>query len=474
MTLNIQVPPTYPEERAYIIDVIFNEFLGLDYRTETVDGYETIISLRGDPLSKKIILPDVLFQTLSCDWLTPKALPVQPLECFVISEYPAFDACLVDNKLPVLFGKRLSDGVFVKETEEGIYLGIDILGSAFFMLTRFEEIIKQDRDSRERFPARASIAFQENFLTRPIINEYLELLWQLFQRPWPNLARKLRLPRILLSHDVDIPLCISGFSLPHVIRASAGDIFVRKDVRLAMRRLLAIASVYNGNLDKDICNTFDFLMTVSESFSLESTFYFITDHSKREIEDPSYEFNSAWIKQLLSEIHNRGHKIGLHPSYSTFRDLVKTRHEWGILRDLCNEMCIDQISWGGRQHYLRWENPTNWQIWDDIGIDYDDTLTFPEQVGFRCGICYEYPVFNLKTRQRLRLHEGPLIIMEGTLFDYMKLSFGSSFQLIKQLYAVCKKFRGDFTFLWHNHNLISKRQRAWYKEIIAYICDDTI
>lgn len=71
-----------------------------------------------------------------------------------------------------------------------VKLGLDIFGSAFFMLTRYEEVVKSVKDEHERFQARASLAYQEGFLERPIVNEYLEILWWSMKRLWPNLERK--------------------------------------------------------------------------------------------------------------------------------------------------------------------------------------------------------------------------------------------------------------------------------------------
>jgi len=66
--LKIKVPPSYPKERAYIIDVIFNVFLGLDYQTEIENRSNTLIS--SDHLNS-VILPDILFQCSREKWLTP-------------------------------------------------------------------------------------------------------------------------------------------------------------------------------------------------------------------------------------------------------------------------------------------------------------------------------------------------------------------------------------------------------------------
>ena len=128
-----------------------------------------------------------------------------------------------------------------------------------------------------------------------------------------------------------------------------------------------------------------------------------------------------------------------------------------------------QTRWGGRQHYLRWENPVTWKTWEDARIDYDATLGYAEQAGFRCGVCYEYRVYDLKRRCLLHLTERPLIAMDATLFEYMKLSYDQAEELIDSLAAACSLFAGEFTLLWHNDNLYSKDQCLFYEKIISKI-----
>ena len=53
------------------------------------------------------------------------------------------------------------------------------------MLSRYEEAVLLDRDDHDRFPATASIAYKTGFLDRPIIDEYVEILWVAMKRVWP-------------------------------------------------------------------------------------------------------------------------------------------------------------------------------------------------------------------------------------------------------------------------------------------------
>jgi len=124
---------------------------------------------------------------------------------------------------------------------------------------------------------------------------------------------------------------------------------------------------------------------------------------------------------------------------------------------------------GGRQHYLRWEAPTTWRIWDELGLTYDSTVGFPYAPGFRAGICYKYPVFDLLERTKLRLIERPLLFMETSMLtpDCSDADAHRLVECIVKYSAICRMHDGDLTILWHNSNLRSARHRRLYGQVIA-------
>lgn len=63
------------------------------------------------------------------------------------------------------------------------------------------------------------------------------------------------------------------------------------------------------------------------------------------------------------------------------------------------------------QYFFPWETPTTFQNWQDAGLNYDTTLSFAtlsfaDVAGFRCGVCYEFPTFNLKNSPLLKLRNA--------------------------------------------------------------------
>ena len=102
-------------------------------------------------------------------------------------------------------------------------------------------------------------------------------------------------------------------------------------------------------------------MDLSETKNLVSAFYFICGRTNH-IYDPDYKINDPKITNLIKNIHKRGHEIGLHPSYDTYQSPRLIKKEAELLKKICYEQGVIQKKWGGRMHYLRWENTTTLHV----------------------------------------------------------------------------------------------------------------
>lgn len=129
---------------------------------------------------------------------------------------------------------------------------------------------------------------------------------------------------------------------------------------------------------------------------------------------------------------------------------------------------IRQIEIGGRQHYLRWETPTTARTYEAAGLGQDSTLTFADRTGFRCGTCHDYPFFDVHERRALRIIEQPLVLMEGTVMEFMRLGdSNAALEKMMRLKETCQRFDGTFTLLWHNSYLETQRKRDCYLALLS-------
>ena len=178
------------------------------------------------------------------------------------------------NGQPVLFGST-----DIKISDDNIFVGADIFAATFFMLTRWEEFVIEERDLHNRFPGSSSLAFKNNFLDRPVVNEYADLLWELLLKIGYKGQRRKREFTVVPTHDIDQLLFWDTRTRKNIFRNLTGDLFKRKIPVLALQRIKSYCeSFYNKK--KDPNNSFDYFMNLAEKINVKAIFYFLAGGEK--------------------------------------------------------------------------------------------------------------------------------------------------------------------------------------------------
>jgi hypothetical protein len=460
--IKITIPNNNIVERKYIIDIIFNEFLGLNYkvevRNEEGEG-DWVIELRN---GARITFEDHFFNK------NPKELEYlkfNNIPNHIAYEQKTNNQFIPENNIPIIFGVPK-----LNIQSSSLICGIDIFSSSFFMLTRWEEYVNKVRDEEDRFPATESLAYKQDFLDRPIVNEYIEMLKNMLLKLDNSLKFKSHVPKLFISCDVDEPYDCSIQNIGRLIRACAGDILKRKNIKEFVKRVkrYSLKKIGKYNYKDDENYTFDWYMDVCEKAGIKAAFYFIP--TSKEPKNGCYELQDKRIQNLLKLIDSRGHEIGVHGSYQTYQDKQKAKLQKEMLEDTLKSLGISQKVVGNRQHYLMWDSSLTPQVLEYAGFQYDTTGSYADRPGFRYGVCYEFSMFDFLNRKKLTIKERPLIVMEFSIIDdiFMGLGFSEeALQIMKKLKERCYKYKGNFTLLWHNNHLKTKEAKKMFEVIIS-------
>ena len=382
----------------------------------------------------------------SGDYLKPASLPRTPLQRH--------------DGLPVIYAGR-GAAQWIRQSEGLVETNIDILASCFFMVSRYEEVVLDVKDEHDRFPASASLAYKEGFLDRPVVNEYMELLWGWMQALAPGLKRRALWPQnsdfaVCLTHDVDV---LRKYSAVPPVLPIAGLILRQRKPGQGLK----MATDYLGTLlhvKKDPLDTFDYMLDLERSYGFRSSFYFMVGGDSTF--DNRYSVTDRGVVKLIRKIEDRGCEVGLHPSYDSYKQADYTVAEKRALDEV-----VGSTDYGCRQHYLRWRTPDTWRCQEGAGLLYDTTLSFADHAGFRCGFCLPYRPFDVLQNRTVDIWELPLTVQEGTLAGaaYQNLGPEEAYADTVQLIQAAKACHGVFVLLWHNSSLDPDGPWAGWNEV---------
>lgn len=378
-----------------------------------------------------------------------------------------WDNSLLDKNLPAPGLSEIKEKI-IQQTQEGYLINYDILGLIYWVFNRLEELGHSDLDSQSRFSAYSSHAYKNSYLERPIVDEWLIILSQVVKRLWPKCKLINSNFKIKLSHDVDI---VSRYHFASPLIATKRliiDIIKLRNFRSSLSSFRGYCFKHKELSKYDIYNTFDWIMRQSEDKGLKSTFYFLCGQTSQKY-DAEYDIKHPIIRKLMRNIHERGHEIGLHPSYNSYQDPKVITSELEKLKGIFQEEDIHQNFLGSRMHYLRWRHPVTLINLEKAQLSHDSTMTYANLAGFRCGTCREFPGFDPIKNKILKIRIRPLIAMEHTVIakGYMGLGVSKeAFDKFIQLKNACKAVKGDFTLLWHNNQLATSKQKELYSSLL--------
>lgn len=358
-------------------------------------------------------------------------------------------ALIPDFKIPFSSDAKQQTGpLFALRNEECAECAVDLPVSTLLTLSRYEETLPGPRDEHGRFSAYSSIAWNEGFLHRPIVDEYGLALEQALIYLLPGWRPQERRLRVKLGHDVD------EIGVPFSLRSALGHTLRRKHPLATIRDLLAsstgVDTTYQVYLRR--------VVELSIDRGLHSAVYWKA--SDLGPYDSGYDPHHKQIALLIEAFRSRDVEMGIHPGYGSFDSPAQLRAEVAVLRQLLGE---DRL--GGRQDYLRWK-PETWLLWDSLGLAYDASVGFADQIGFRAGTSYPYRPWLLSQSREADLLEIPLLAMDSTLQGYMKLQPDQALSKLRDCVARCRAVGGVFTLVWHNTKLMETSYTRIYRQLL--------
>ncbi len=365
------------------------------------------------------------------------------------------------DDIPILFPGDRDEGIYTfnKGTLEFHH---DILKSAFYLLSGYQEYASCKKDKLGRFPYDESIQYKLGFLHKPIVNYFFEWIGKGIEEYC--LYHKLPFKKKELFKNF-------GFFLTHDIdRIDKYNFHLTKNKlkNKKLKEFFHYALKFLNPFDHDNPYwSFDYLLELNKKYDMTSTYFFL-NRGVRHI-DSYYHYSMKRISKLIKRLEENNCEIGLHGTVKSADDSQVMQKNLDELNKVSKKPVI-----GNRQHRLSYIHPLTIKLLGERAIKYDSTLGFAGHEGFRNSYCLPFHLYDFENDEMLPLWEIPLIVMDSTIFDYRKLSYKKAHQSIKNILGEINRFNGIFTLLWHN-SYCDKEARpgicGFYDSILKMIHD---
>ncbi|PID70967.1 MAG: hypothetical protein CR985_02160 [Flavobacteriales bacterium] len=338
-------------------------------------------------------------------------------------------------------------------TTEKASVPFDIFAAGFYLLSRYEEYLPHVKDQHNRYPAKESLAFRENFLDIPIIDRWAYQFKAVILEKYPDFVFKKRKFKYISTIDIDIAYAFKHKGMLRTLSGYIKDVF---SLRLAD---LWYRTMVNLGMAQDPFDNYDDLLYFQKQYHLETIFFFTV--GRYTTFDKNISFRNATYRSLIKSVADYI-PVGLHPSYFTAKDEAMLKMEKKRLESIVNRS-IEK----SRQHYLRFNIPETYQYLINLEIKEDYTMGYAAHYGFRAGTCTPFYFYDLDYEIQTPLKIYPFAVMDGTLRDYLDLSPKRAYETIIKLAREVQLVEGTFITIFHNETLSNiGRWRRWKKMYI--------
>ncbi|MAZ26373.1 MAG: hypothetical protein CL868_04750 [Cytophagaceae bacterium] len=320
----------------------------------------------------------------------------------------------------------------------------DIFAAAFVLLSRYEEYLPHVKDENGRFPATESLAHQEKFLTRPVIDMWALRFKEVLQTAYPDFIwpKKEFDMRALIDVEQAYDFYATGImrKLGGIVKDIAGLRFSRLFLRLRV----------DFGLRKDPYDTFSWLINVQKHAKRKFIYFFqLGDYSTY---TTNIRFNKKSFRELIKTVGDYS-DIGLLLSREALNDARQLKIEKQRITGITNKplesvRCTSHMT----SLPLHYREMVAQEAYNDYSMGYPDTL------GFRASTCTPFLFYDLDYESPMPLMVHPVCAQSGVFESHVikEAELNKGLDIFLEMLETVKGLNGHFIFSFKNKSFTGK------------------
>ncbi|UCE27945.1 MAG: hypothetical protein JSW52_04105 [Candidatus Coatesbacteria bacterium] len=360
------------------------------------------------------------------------------------------------NTFPILYPSREETGgapdLFIAD-QTTVRIGFDLPLAAYHLLAGVDEETAAARDKHGRVRRGDMPRWYYEASKGPIVTYYVDILVEAYETAcaaagvppvrvarWPGGAPY----AVVVSHDVDQ---LTNYNRRERLKSVVGS--------LARSKKPPVWDFISRERSYD---TLDSIVNLEAKYGAKSTF-FIGAVRRGGLD---FNYSLEQVHTLLDDIAATGAEVGLHSSYYCDGP-YQLAEEVSALSD-----AVGAEVKGVRGHYLRTAPGRLWLWAGDAGLEYDASLGYFDDVGFRRMHCLPFAALS-DDGTTAGVYEVPTTLMDGTLFQHLRFNTDEATKTALELQYKVKTVGGLFSVLWHYRAFPGGQYPEWAEVLEAIL-----
>ena len=264
---------------------------------------------------------------------------------------------------------------------ENSTIPFDIFAASFYLLTRYEEYLPHVKDEEGRFKASESLAFQENFLERPVIDIWALKFKEVLEDKFPDQ----RFPKRESSSESIIAVTEAFcYRKKGIVRSTVGllaDLLQLKPKYVLHRFQVML------RLRRDPYDVYRKIIKFLKKRKISLKFMFqVSDFSAK---DRNINHNRLEFQSEMKSVADYA-EVGLQPGFYANQKFKVLKEEKFRLEDIIKRPVTAALN-----HKYNLLLPDTYNHMVELEFKEDFSMGYPEALGFRAGTCTPFLFYDI-------------------------------------------------------------------------------